>query len=287
MSDITRTEGAPTAPTDYKTILVHVDGAAGASGRIALAVELARRHGAHLIGAAFTGLSRFVYHDASVDLARTVLAPYMDGLYRKAESELDQFTRAAAALPSCEARLVDDEAGAGLVLAARYADLVVLGQREPGTPAAAAGDLVAQVLLACARPLLVVPYAGAGAASGRRVLAGWNGSVEAVRAMTAALPLLRRADHVAVAMVGPAAAGGPSADADLAAWLGRHGIAAANVRASADHEAGAGLLSLVADLGADLLVMGAYGHARLRELVLGGATRTVLQAMTVPVLVAH
>lgn len=284
MSDTTRIE----IPTDYKTILVHVDGTAQAGTRIALASELALRHDAHLIGAAFSGLSRFVYQDGSMDLARTVLAPYMDGLYQKTERDLDVFRRVAGAadLPSWEALFVDDETGAGLALAARYADLVVLGQREPGTPAAAAGDLVAHVLLACARPLLVVPYTQAAAATGRRVLLGWNGSVQAMRALSAALPFMRRAGNVTVAVLGPQVM--PDGDAAaLASHLERHHIDTSFVNERAHLDVGEGLLSLAADLGADLLVMGGYGHARLHELVLGGATRTVLQSMTVPVLMAH
>lgn len=284
MSDITRIE----TPTDYRTILLHVDNTAQAVTRIAFASQLALQHGAHLVGAAFTGLSRFIYQDGSVDLARTVLAPYMDGLWQETERELDGFRRlaAAAALPSCEALFVDDEPGAGLALAARYADLVVLGQREPGTPAVAAGDLVAHVLLTCARPLLVVPYAYAGAATGQRVLLGWNGSVQAVRALTAALPFMRRAASVTVAVFGPQDMPDDDTQA-LASYLERHGVGASFVHESAHLDIGEGLLSLATDVGADLLVMGGYGHARLRELVLGGATRTVLQAMTVPVLMAH
>lgn len=182
---------------------------------------------------------------------------------------------------------MDDEAGAGLALAARYADLVVLGQREPGAPAPIpGGDLAAYLLLACPRPLLVVPYVQCPVTAGRNILVGWNGSVEAVRAITAALPLLRRADTVTVAASGtPDDAG--EGTAGLGAYLARHGIRAHLLQEPAGVDAGEGLLSLLADLDADLLVMGGYGHARLRELVLGGATRTILHAMTVPVLMTH
>lgn len=273
---------------NYKTILVHVDGAAGAATRIALAAQLALSWNAHLIGAAFTGLSRFVYQDGSVDLARTVLAPYMDGLYHKIGRELDEFSRLAAlaSVPSCESRLVDDEPGAGLVLASRYVDIVVLGQHEPGTPAVAAGDLLAYVLLASARPLLVVPYVQTSPLTGRRVLVGWDGSIQAARALTAALPFLHCAECVTVARFG--VPDPPDDEAGhLSSFLDRHGVAASFVDRPAQSDVGSALLTLAVDLKADLLVMGGYGHARLRELVLGGATRTIMEAMTIPVLLVH
>jgi len=272
---------------EYKTILVHVDDTRHAPVRIALAAQLALRHDAHLAGVALTGVSRFYYREGSADLARTVLAPHMDQLYRKAERDLDDFKQIAldAGVGSHERRLVDDEAGAGLALAGRYADMLVLGQTEPGAPALPGGDLAAHVLLACPRPLLVVPYIQRETAPGSRVLVAWNGSAEAVRALVAALPLLRRADSVTVAGFG--APDEPAADPQLLPYLARHGIAAQLVAESPRLDSGEPLLSLAADCGADLLVMGGYGRARLSELLLGGVTRSVLQSMTIPVLMTH
>lgn len=271
----------------YKTILVHVDGSAHAAARVGLASQLALRFDAHLTGVALTGVSRLFYQEGSADLLRTALAPYMDERYRKNEGDLEHFTRLAtqAGVRSHEARLVDDENGAGLVLGARHADLLVLGQAEPGAPAPPGGDLIPYVMLGCPRPLLAVPAIQVGTSVGRRVLLAWNGSVEAVRAINAALPLLRQADSVMVAMFGAPA--GADGDPGLAAWLGRHGIALHFVSESGHLDTGERLLSLLADEGADLLVMGGYGRSRLSELVLGGVTRSVLQAMTVPVLLAH
>lgn len=273
----------------YKTIVVHADATQQPAPRIALAAQLALAYDAHLAGVATTGVSRYLYQEGGVDLARTLLAPYMDGLYATAGRALERFERIAraAGVASCEARLMDDEAGAALVLAARYADLVVLGQQDPAAPEApVGGDLAAWVLLACARPLLVVPYAQQAFAPGRRILAGWNGSPQAMRALGAALPFLQRAERVTVASCETPAE--PAADsAGLGPYLSRHGVAADLVRHSTGLDAGEGLLSLAADLGADMLVMGGYGHARLRELLLGGATRTVMRSMTVPVLLAH
>jgi nucleotide-binding universal stress UspA family protein len=273
---------------DCKTILVHVDESAHAATRIALAAQLALRHDAHLVGVALTGVSRYYYREGGADLARTVLAPHMDELYRHAEARLDAFTHIAlqAGVRSHERRLVDDETGAGLAMSGLYADLLVVGQSEPGTPTPPpGGDLAAHVLFACPRPLLVVPYIQQETAPGRHVLLAWNGSTEAIRALDAALPFLRRAEKVTVA--GFAAPGDPAIDPALLPYLQRHGIDAAPVAESPRLDGGEPLLSLVAERGADLLVMGGYGRPRLSELLLGGVTRSILQAMTVPVLMAH
>ena len=271
----------------YKTIVVHVDGSAQAATRIALAARLALRHDAHLVGAALTGVSRLFYQEGSAALVRTALAPWMDRLYRRCERELDQFARLAAqaGVSSFEPRLVDDESGAGLVLCGRYADLVVLGQADPDVAPAPGGALAPYVMLACPRPLLLLPHGHEGLLAGRRVLIAWNGSVQAAHAVSAALPLLGQAESVTVASFAPS--NGAAGDIGVAAWLKRHGIDAALVAEATDLDPGERLLSLLADQGADLLVMGGYARARVRELLLGGVTRTVLRGMTVPVLLAH
>lgn len=273
----------------YKTILVHVDDSPDAAVRITLAARLALRHDAHLVGIALTGVSRLFYQEGSAALVRSALAPYMDDLYRRSERRLAGFTRLAeeAGVASHEARLVDDEAGAGLALSARYADLVVLGQQARATAAPPGGALAPYLVLACPRPVLLLPHARPepGPRFGARVVVAWNGSAEAMRAASAALPLLREADSVTLASFG--APGAPDAEPALAGWLERHGIAAGFVRESAHLDVGARLLALLAEREAGLLVMGGYGHTRLSELVLGGVTRTVLAGMRIPVLLAH
>lgn len=272
---------------DYKTILVHVDGAPQADARIAFALQLALRHDAHLAGVALTGVSRLFYRENNADLVRSALAAYIDEVRRRCESQLERFAllAAQAGLASYERRLVDDETSAGLALAARYADLVVLGQADPAAPTPPGGELVPHLLLACPRPLLVLPCVQAAAHPIRRVLLAWNGSVQALRALAAALPLLRQAEQVTLAAIG--APGEAAGDEELAPYLRRHGVAAALVREPGQLDPGKRLLSLLADQDADLLVMGGYGRARLSELLLGGVTRTVLKTMSVPVLLAH
>jgi nucleotide-binding universal stress UspA family protein len=148
-----------------------------------------------------------------------------------------------------------------------------------------------QVALASGRPVLIVPYAGHFDNVGRRVLIAWNATREAARAVSDAMPLLTSAELVTVLTIDPREGPhghGELPGADIALHLARHGVKAQIERTvSAGMPVGEVLLSRVADLGADLIVMGAYGHSRAREVLLGGATRSVLRSMTVPVLMSH
>lgn len=275
----------------YKTILVHADLSIHAPARIRLAAAIANAEGAHLIGAAMTGISRFVYTDSSIELERSVVAGYVDTLHEHARQALDQFEALVreAGVRSSEARLVGDDPEGGLVLMSRFADLVVLSQTDPANPVTGVvRDLPEYVMLNVARPVLIVPYAGEGKVLGARALVAWDASLESSRALGNALPLLRHAAGVTVARVnaveGPALA---AESADLLAWLGRHGIDAQVLEPRTATDEGDALLSLAADRQAGLMVMGGYGHTRFRELLLGGVTKTVLASMTVPVLMAH
>jgi nucleotide-binding universal stress UspA family protein len=184
-----------------------------------------------------------------------------------------------------------DPTETAVALAALY-DLVVLGQSNPDAePSGALGVRAQEVVLGAGCPVLVVPYAGDFAEIGRRVLVAWSASREAARALRDAMFLLERADSVTVIEVVPSApveGGARLAAADIAAALTRRGIAAsAQTEAAGDIGVDDLLLSRAADLAADLLVMGAYGHSRLREFVLGGVSRGIFQHMTLPVLMAH
>jgi nucleotide-binding universal stress UspA family protein len=275
----------------YKTILVHADTSVHALGRIRVAAQLAKSEGSHLVGVAATGISRFMFPETAAPLTHTIAAPYAGAIHAHAQQALDQFVHIARSegVASHEGRLVADDPEGALALMARYADLVVLSQTDPAHQVAGAvRELPEHVMLNIARPVLVVPYAGRfGPLDGKAVVA-WDGSVEAARALGGSLPLLRRAAAVTVAQfpinepVEPA-----TQAADLAAWLGRHGVRATVTEQHIDIDAGNALLSLVADLQADLVVMGGYGHTRFRELLLGGVSRTMLESMTVPTLMAH
>ena len=182
----------------------------------------------------------------------------------------------------------EGDAAAVVGLNARYADLTVVGQANPDDPQNYPNPgLPAEVALDAGRPVLVVPYVGAAHEVGRNVLVAWNGSREASRAVHDALPLLQAAEQVSVLGINPVDTR-HIAGFDISAQLARHGVEIeASKTVSSDVSVGDVLLSRAADLDADLIVMGAYGHSRLRELVLGGATRLILATMTMPVFMAH
>jgi nucleotide-binding universal stress UspA family protein len=165
--------------------------------------------------------------------------------------------------------------------------MVVLSQRDPQSSDSAPDDLADELVLTVGRPVLVVPFASKVTKVGRQAMVAWNASREATRAAHDALPLLQRADQVIVYSINPSEKE-PAPGADMAAHLVEHGVnALARHAVGRDTSAGEALLAAAADHGSDLLVMGAYGHSRLRELVLGGATRHVLVNMTLPVLMSN
>lgn len=271
----------------YKTILVHVDDRPRRAERLQLGFELAGRFDAHLVALFALEASRipsYAIAEAGPLVQEIELRRRTDAA-RAAQNEFRHAEQRAAA--KAEWRLSMEDALSALCLSARYADLVIAGQPEPNEPLGKA--FAGELLLSAGRPVLFVPYAGRFPDAGKRVLVAWNASREAARAVSDALPLLIRADSVEVAAFDPAAGDhGERPGADIALYLARHGVKATAARQSAPGvELGAQILSRAADSGADLIVMGGYGHSRLRELVLGGATRSVLEAMTVPVLMAH
>lgn len=276
----------------YRTLLVHLDAGARCEARVALAAQLAAEHDAHLVGLAPTGTVFMPPDPSGGGLGAHYLQLSIDYLREEAEKQATRFRNQAMALGlrSFEARIDAEDPGPSLVTHARHADLVVVGQYEPGTESATPADLAQQVLMQGARPVLVVPYAGEPAPVGRKVLVAWDRGREAARAIADALPLLCRAAAVELVVFEPAGSGGTPGEwpgADIAQWLARHGVQAEVVRVATPIDTGNALLSHVADIGADLVVMGGYGHSRFRETVLGGVTRTVLRDMTVPVLMSH
>ncbi len=146
--------------------------------------------------------------------------------------------------------------------------------------------------MAIGLPVLTVPYAGTFPTVGSRALIAWDGSREATRALHDALPFLKRATKATVITIGENKSEplrGRIPASHIAAVIARHGVnvEVSDIGATDRQSVGDLLLSQASDLGADLLIMGAYGHARWHELVMGGGTRTVLTSMTVPVLMSH
>jgi nucleotide-binding universal stress UspA family protein len=273
-----------------KDLLVHVDNSKACAARVEAAMRLARSNQAHLTGIyVLPVISIPGYAEAQIPLE--VIEAQRQAARAQA-TEAEKLFRSASekAGISSEWRSVEDDFAHAVTLHARYVDVAVMGQVDKSDPMAISG-LVERVMLDAGRPVLVIPYIGAGNTLGERVLIAWNASREAIRAVHDALPLLQKAKSVTVMAINPPAGEGGDGDipaADISLHLARHGV-----KAEADHveahdiAVGDMLLSRAADKGTDLIVMGGYGHSRLRELVLGGATRHMLEHMTVPVLMSH
>ena len=276
----------------YKTILVHCDASPKLAQRLDVAVELAQGHGAHLVG---------VHVQAPFDVPGFFDgAMPMDDLYTAYEAAAKADHDAAAAAfdkaikgthLATEWRLAKGYVENELAVQARYADLLVVGQTDPDAESLTPTDLPETVALATGRPTLVVPHIGVRSKPGKTVMLCWNASRESARAASDALPFLTAAAKVIVLVIDPrtsAAGHGAEPGADVATWLTRHGVKVTVQRdVAADADVGSIILSRAADHGADLIVMGIYGHSRMREMVLGGASRSLLSSMTVPILMAH
>lgn len=275
-----------------KDLLVHVDGSRRSAARLDAAIALAARHNAHLIGIyvlTYPRIPGFI----RVELGEEVLRHQAEAIRAAAEqAERDFNNRIGNNGVSGEWRLVDGPAPEMLALHARYCDVAVVGQRDPeGDEAAAAAEMPDRLILSVGRPVLVIPNVGDYPVIGERIMVAWDASRLATRAVHDALPLLERSRHVSVIAINPQGGvegHGMIPSADICLHLARHGVNAEAQHLYADDvDVGDMLLSRAADQAIDLLVMGAYGHARWRELVLGGATRHMLQHMTMPVLMSH
>ncbi|AJY11622.1 universal stress protein [Burkholderia multivorans] len=277
----------------YKSLVVHLDTSTGAHARLEFALRVARRFGAHLTGlfAIYTPEPHSFYVMAgSADYFRDQRERRDER--RAALERLFHAETARAKVPSAWLR-TDGRANVAVPRAARLADLVIAGQSDPNDPETYIDDQFAEnLVLSAGRPVLFVPYAGTFASVGERVAVGWDGSREATRAAHDALPFLERAKRTTVIAVTngdseAAATRVPAADAAL--MLARHApdVHVLDIGAGAGASVGDTLLSRAYESGSDLLVMGAYGHSRWHELLMGGATRTVLASMTLPVLMSH
>ncbi len=279
-----------------KDILVHLDATPRCAARLGVAAGLAARHGAHLTGVHVIDIPSANYFYGA---AMPFIPGNPDEIVQQMRAEAVQ---AAAAVEQAfrdrlsrdgivgEWRLVEGNPAATVALHARYADLAVVAQPNPEDPQD--GDpITVTAVMTSGRPVLAIPFAGEFPVVGERVLVAWNASREAARAVNDALPLIAGAKSVTVLAINPQRGVGGHGDvpaADIALHLARHGLKAEAAHTVArDIPEGEALLSYAADIGADLIVAGAYGHSRARELVFGGVTRTLIAEMTAPVFLSH
>jgi len=272
-----------------RSLLVHVDAGPYAEARVRLACRVARTWEAS-VTSCYAVLPVLVELPVEIPAPASAvrLAAETDDQRRRAALALVERLRSETGAPLPWERVEGDEPAKAFGRRGLYADLLVLGQHDPRTPAPGVpADFVESVLIGSGVPALVLPYIDRFQALATEVLIAWKETRASACAVRAALPLLRRAKTVHVA-TWLAQAGAQDGAEALLGFLEQHGIRARLHRSvAADAEVGDRMLSLAADLSADLLVMGCYGHSRVREVVLGGASRTVLESMTLPVLMAH
>lgn len=277
----------------YKDILVYVDHSKSRDSRVEAAAVLAEKFEAHLTGLCLVAASPLPNYYAA-QVPSNVLELVRQQNTERAErgkAEFDKMLKrhsvaSECRIVSCNEIQIPDVIG----LHGRYSDLIVLSQISSERPLPVGGrQMVEQVVMSSGRPVLVVPYIGWRKTLGERITVAWDGGRESARAVSDALPLLMKANEVTLLVINPHKGNhGEEPGADIGLHLARHGVKAEVRRAEfSDVDTGNAILSQVADLSSDLLVMGAYGHSRLRELVVGGVTRTVFEEMTVPVLMSH
>jgi nucleotide-binding universal stress UspA family protein len=273
----------------YKTLLVHIDDSRLSEARVNFAFDLARKFDAHVVGLYMVcqDLFRPLFNrDESLNLAQNE-AQHAAWRERAHEAFLGVAQRAGA---SAEWRAPAGPPLDVAALHARHADLLVLGQHDPEDPGSyVAKNFVEDVVMSSGVPAVILPYSGRINSFGDNVLIGWDGGRESARAVADALPILKRARFVEVVSVQRHQDDEAPAGIEVAAYLDRHQVRASfsSTSRASGANTGATLLSKASAVHADLLVLGAYGHTRAFERVLGGVTRTMLESMTVPVLMSH
>jgi nucleotide-binding universal stress UspA family protein len=277
----------------YKTILVHLNDKRRAEMVLGPAMHLARRYNSHLIG--MHVYASMPAPPVAMAYGAQVLGSIVAIEQKDTEAIAAIFKEATANQPfvaEWRQLKVPHVDLAGVVMEhGRAVDLIVAGQTDPDWDLSPLLDFPERLALESGRPVLVVPYAGRFGEIGRTVVIAWKPSRESARAVFDALPLLQAAEQVYILEIEardatPAKALAP--DTTIAASLARHGIKpVVHTSIAPDISVGDEILSRLCDLGADLLVMGAYGHSRMRELVFGGATRNIARHMTVPTLFSH
>lgn len=257
----------------------------------ALAIDLAQRLEAHVTGVALAVdpiVPGFVVAPLPVEVIEQARTQALDVAKGATERFRASAEKAGVAAETRVSEVLMGGAPEGFVVNCRATDLVVIGQDDPDRPEPMREAMIETALFEGTAPLLVVPYISRGRLGFDRVMIGWDGSRTAARAVQAALPLLALAGKISVVMIEKAGSNPGQPGAELATWLARHGLDVELTQVEApDISVADALLDHAADKSFDLLVMGGYGHSRVREFLLGGATRGILATMTIPVLMAH
>ena len=283
-----------------RDLVVLLDGSARDEARLAVAVGLARRHDAHLTG--LCPIEMLLPADMSLALggypdlwALPNFAKQMEGQARSKAATIEASFRELLRRESVKGdwQLETGSLIPAVIHRAHAADLIVVGQADPDNPLPApARTLIEDILMTAGRPILLIPYAGQFETIGSNALIGWTSTRESARAVHDALPLFTPAAKVTVLTIESSRAE-PDNDvlptAEIAEHLARHelNVSAARTVVTDGLSPADVLLDYASDIGADLLVVGGYGHSRTREMIMGGVTRDLLRHMTLPVLMSH
>ncbi|MEH6402174.1 MAG: universal stress protein [Sneathiella sp.] len=271
-----------------KTILLHLTNDDRLNVRIDVALNIATEHNAHIralyVVTPATPPTSFMGYIPPEFVERT------RGIEAENAKAASATLKEEAAKRNISVTVIKEEGYAAEIINkhALAADLVIIGQVDPEDDKTAQYQYLAdEMVIGCPCPIFAVPYAGNFTEFGSHILVGWNNTREAGRALKGAMPFMKKAKKVTLLSINPTEDQNHENEAALR-HLERHGVnAVVKVGHWRDVDVGNALLDSLVDLNADMLVMGAYGHSRIREMILGGATKEILGHMTAPVLFSH
>ena len=278
----------------YKTISVSLNDVAGNSKLLDITAGIARTFNAHVNGI-YVIPAPLVYPNGGAEFVPIMMDSnqvYFRDQAEKVRSEFvarmqtDDLTHAFVQVESSFPNISKD-----MIRASQISDLTICNAVDDQTTTGIESDFIESLIISAGRPLLVIPKQFNEAVNFDKIVVGWNASNEFTRAVFDALPILKLALEVHFTVVDPQKGDDRNAKwagADISETMARHGVkASADTYPANGGDPGTALLEHAKDLGAGLIVMGAYGHSRLREFILGGATRTILAEMDIPVLLSH
>lgn len=277
-----------------KSILVNLNDANRAEAMTGLALDLAEKNSAHVIGL-YVRPAMQIYPAVGMQVSPEMYEIH-DKYFQDASDEAEKLFNAALARSGVSGewrsvRCANAAIATKIVEHGLQSDLIMMSQVDPDNTGGIEPDCAEQVVMESGRPVLLLPTSGTFKTVGNNILVGWNGTREAARAAFDAVPFMQDAKSVRLVWIDAhqdESYAGNLPGAEMAASLARHDITvSAEALPSGDVSAGDTLLNAASDYGSDLLVMGAYGHSRIREFVFGGVTRNVLKHMTIPVLMSQ